>query len=256
MQKFTQRVTELEENGYVQLDYPFERPHVETISSYTGEGATSSDVRIGGGEPSITDRYSMFDAKQSSIRPVRQTNRKSTLGYIPWGPMDNLPNQIFRYASSLPYTATALQYLIDLTVGLGPKLMYRWTHWTGGSVKTDLIPWEDAGVMLRAKIAELKEKGGGSTYQFPISGKAVDINNKELQDAMDELAEWERTDAEVRQFMDNNNLEHHFQQCMTDYAHLGIFFPTYGLSRGRAGYWNPKIAKVSYIPAICARFEQ
>ena len=245
---------ELRGAGYVALDTPmqFSMPHVESI--YTGgeEAATSTDMHIGGGDAGITSRFSMFDAKQSNPKPVQKEGRKSALGYIPWGPADNLPNQIFRYAGALPYTAAALRYLIDLTVGLGPALTYRWTRWTGGTVRTDNIPWEDAGVMLRARIDELeRQRQERGFITFP--GNQPD---KELEQLKKDLKEWDRTDVEVKEFMQNNNLEHHFQKCMTDYHHLGIFFPTYGLTRGRTGGWDPKIVRVGHIPAICARLEQ
>lgn len=254
IQKFRERVDELKANGYAVLDTPmqFIQPHVESIYSGDAQAATSSESYIGGHDTSVVGRYSMFDAKQSSPKPVKQQGRKSVLGYIPWGPMDNLPNQIFRYASSLPYTAAALKYLIDLTVGLGPALTYRWTRWTGGTVKTDNIPWDDAGTMLRARVQEL-EDARRRTGIITFPGNQPDT---ELEQARNDLKEWERTDVEVREFLDNNNLEHHYQQCMTDYHHVGIFFPTYGLSRGRTGGWKPKIVKVGHIPAVCARFEQ
>lgn len=254
IKKFKERVEELRDAGYVVLDTPmqFSMPHVEDI--YTGgeQAATSTDMHIGGGDAGITSRFSMFDAKQSNPKPVKKEGRKSTLGYIPWGPADNLPNQIFRYSGSLPQTASALRYQIDLTVGLGPALTYRWTRWTGGTVRTDNIPWEDADVMLRARIDELeRQRQDRGFITFP--GNQPD---KELERLKKDLKEWERTDVEVKELLENNNLEHHFQKCMTDYHHLGIFFPTYGLTRGRTGGWNPKIVRVGHIPAICARLEQ
>ena len=254
IQKFRERVERLRGEGYVVLDTPmkFSMPHVEDIYTGSEQSITSTDMHIGGGDAGITSRFSMFDAKQSNPKPVQKEGRKSALGYIPWGPADNLPNQIFRYAGALPYTAAALRYLIDLTVGLGPALTYRWTRWTGGTVRTDNIPWEDAGVMLRARIDELeRQRQERGFITFP--GNQPD---KELEQLKKDLKEWDRTDVEVKEFMQNNNLEHHFQKCMTDYHHLGIFFPTYGLTRGRTGGWNPKIVRVGHIPAICARLEQ
>ena len=67
------------------------------------------------------------------------------LGYIPWGPADNLPSVVPVLAKSLPYTAAPLRYIADLTAGLGPKLMYRFPD-------GELVEFRDAGERLRQEV--------------------------------------------------------------------------------------------------------
>lgn len=117
----------------------------------------ADDAHVGGAR--MAGGFSFFAGKQS--RPVHTgVSEIGTmgLGYIPWGPNDNLPNQIFNYANALPYTAAALKYITDLTVALGPQLMYKYARYVNGSVKEERIPYEHAGLLLRHRIQEVRGK--------------------------------------------------------------------------------------------------
>lgn len=101
--------------------------------------------------------FGMFDGKQSNPVPVSGVGTPG-LGYIPWGPDNQLPNIIFNNSENLPYTAAALKYVADLTVGLGPKLMYKYGRYAGGTVSEEYIPYELAGEYLINRIREVKNK--------------------------------------------------------------------------------------------------
>lgn len=281
--RFRRRTRELVNRGYVPLLRNASMPKVANIPG-EGRGEATKDMMgngesIGGGLMRVNT--SMFNNKQSTPKPVPGERDESWLGYIPWGPNDNLPNQIYLYANSLPYTSSALRYLIDLTVGLGPKLMYRWSYYAGGTVTSRLVNYEDAGVLIRGRMREVANRiaeresknsdgeGGGvtATWQQALainsgeepkkSGSEVgDMDRKELEQLQADYAEWERTMEEYTAFKQNNNLEEHYQKCITDDAYLDIYFPTYGLSIGRRAPWKPKIVKIGVIPSICARMEE
>ena len=188
-----------------------------------------------------------------------------------------LPNTIYKLVGSLPYTATAIKYIIDLTVGLGPQLMYRWSRYVNGMVKTELIPFKDAGLLIRNRIMEIQaqidqkkagsgeEQGGGGaiTWSQALSGEEqkdtaqVGTPEYELKQLREDYRTWEETDKEWDKFCENNNLELHYLKCMTDDAHMDIYFPTIGLSIGRKDEeWDPKIVKLGNIPAVCCRMEE
>lgn len=196
----------------------------------------------------------MFDSKQSDPQPIDNVGTKG-LGYIPWGPNNDLPNNIFLLGSSLPYTAAALKYLIDITVGLGPAVMYKWARYVGGTVKEELIPFEHAGVLISGRLREVENEIYEAT-SVNESNPLIESLKKEKERLQKDYKEWERSWKEIKKFIENNNLELHYQKCMTDDAHLDIYFPTIGLNKGRVGKWKAKIESVGHISAVCARMEQ
>ena len=264
-EKFRRKVSSLVAAGYVPL-----MPQVTEIANgtATSEQRLNSTDCIGG---SIQHTFSMFDPKQSRPVPVKGAGTKG-LGYIPWGPDNMLPNLIYNLEKSLPYTATALKYIIDLTAGLGPKLMYRFPRYVSGTVKTESVPFEDAGTLIRGRMRELREEirqnGEGNAAPAITFGQALNGGEGnpgddpgtpewELKKLREDYKTWERTDREWRTFCENNNLGLHFLKCMTDDVHMDMYFPTIGLSIGRSGEeWNPKIVTLGFIPSVCARMEE
>ena len=264
-EKFRRKVSSLVAAGYVPL-----MPQVTEIANgtATSEQRLNSTDCIGG---SIQHTFSMFDPKQSRPVPVKGAGTKG-LGYIPWGPDNMLPNLIYNLEKSLPYTATALKYIIDLTAGLGPKLMYRFPRYVNGTVKTESVPFEDAGTLIRGRMRELREEtrqnGEGNAAPAITFGQALNgwegnpgddpgTPEWELKKLREDYKTWERTDREWRTFCENNNLGLHFLKCMTDDVHMDMYFPTIGLSIGRSGEeWNPKIVTLGFIPSVCARMEE
>lgn len=295
--EFRNKVEDLKQRGYEPI-MPYRGttiPHEVIIPAQQPE--MKCDMSAIGGR-GMKDSFGMFDGKQSQPKPTPVGVGGDGLGYIPYGPKDNLPNQIFQYANSLPYTAAALKYITDLTVALGPALMYRCVNYVNGTVKEQLIPYEDGGVYLRNRIREVREKIAASnnidiqsenseivpvgnnetkiddhTIHFneyrvkrlpePEEEPIIDSNapkpgsyEEELMLLEKELKDWTYTNKEYKAFIEENNLEHHYQKCITDDSHLDIYFPTYGLSRGTVGEWKPKIVSIGHLPAVCTRMEQ
>ena len=187
----------------------------------------AQDMRVGSlnvdGE--MIRRAFAFDNINACAVPVA-TGGTPGLGYVPWGADNNLPVIIPGLAASLPYTASPLRYLIDLSVGLGPKLTYRLSQVRNGRVEVVRLPYEDAGDVL------------------------WEANKHEEYNA------WKKSLPEVKKFLEENDLALHHIGCMQDDAHMDIYFPTIGLSRGRAGAWKPKIVSIGQLENSCTRFEQ
>lgn len=233
--------------------------------------------------------FGMFDGKQSNPMPVSGAGTEG-LGYIPWGPDNQLPNVIFNNSENLPYTAAALKYVADLTVGLGPKLMYSFARYAGGTVTSESIPYEHAGEYLLNRIREIKNKiaerdanqkqdsdqskaeegrGEPSTITwgealFP-SESVGEIKPEdepgtlefEVKRLKEDYKVWKRDSAEIDKFIEENNLGLHYMKCMQDDVHMDIYFPTIGLSIGRPSEpWNPKIVRIGHLPDVCSRLEQ
>lgn len=268
---FHKRVGSLTRRGYSVL-MP---PGVTEIESNSAKKELSSRNGCAIGGASISANFGIFDDVRATPVSVSGCGTKGK-GYIPYGPNNSLPNVIFSNVASLPYTAAAIKYITDLTVGYGPAFMYPVSRYVNGTVKTDLIPYSDAGLMLRNRIREVREQlveekkqtGDGAVPDSSIRWEdAIGGAGKkdpepgtldyELNLLLKDYAEWERTNSELTAFIENNNLQLHYLKCMMDASHMDIFFPTVGLSIGRVGEeWDPKIVRIGHIPTLCARMEE
>lgn len=258
---FRERVEELVDSGY-QAIMPYQGLNgcsvtmPETFDISTGR----ENLMIDSAQPQaiggvvMQGSVNLFNNKQSNPQPIDNVGTKG-LGYIPWGPNNDLPNNIFLLGSSLPYTSAALKYLIDITVSLGPAVMYKWARYAGGTVKEELIPFEHAGVLISGRMREV-ESEIYETTSANGDNSLIESLQREKERLQKDYKEWERSWKEIKKFIENNNLELHYQKCMTDDAHLDIYFPTIGLNKGRVGKWKAKIESIGHIPAVCARMEQ
>ena len=270
IREFDKKVKTLRDRGFVILS----PSKVTEIPSTSSEEKLSESAKMIGGE-AIQSTFGIFDNKQSKPKPVPNVGTPG-LGYIPWGSDDMLPNTIFNLVSSLPYTAAAIKYIVDLTVGLGPELMYPCLKYANGTVKEVLISYKNAGVYITNRIREIRAEmaeSGQNNQGNPNPGSTVSWKKAigeeeddeplvgtpefELKELLEDYERWKSTMKEYEKFVEDNNLDLHFLKCMMDDGHMGIYFPTVGLNIGRAKEeWNPKIVKVGHLPVVCSRLEE
>ena len=214
-----------------------------------------------------------FDTRNDAVHPViGRDGNPLGLGYVDWGPGNSTPSVIPPLAMSLPYTASPLRYLADLTAGLGPRLMYRLSD-------GELVEYKDAGELLQQRIDELESQEQttiDSTLNLlegvAMGGQETSKESKALKRAREAYNEWERawlgytaTDrfgierhvAGAKEFLENNNLNLHLSQCMQDNVMLDIYFPTIGFdTKGVTREWAPAINRVGFLPAHSTRLEK
>ena len=107
IEKFKGRVEDLKGRGFTCIGHSMPQVMEFTIESMNdkrqamaGEGSKFPGGKI------AHKTFGMFDAKQSNPTPVEHAGTPG-LGYIPWGPNNDLPNQIYNLAANLPYSAAA-----------------------------------------------------------------------------------------------------------------------------------------------------
>jgi hypothetical protein len=208
---------------------------------------------------------------RQTVIPVKYANVGTpNLGYIPWGPSNNLPNFIFDTGYSNPYIARSLQFMRDQITGLGVEFVYRWSRYSNGTVVTSEIPYSEAGPLIRGRIAELEAQLGIAPNEIEDADlvQVVDFNRQpvtpkpgspryELNKLYADYETWERVNEEVQDFCRNNNLYKHQLACMTDFVAMDMYYPLIGLSRGEPGKeWKPKIVSIRQIPCVAARLEE
>ena len=208
-----------------------------------------------------------FDGRTDTVEKVHDKDGNPLGdGYVKWGAGDNIPSVIPPLAMSSPYTGAPLRYIADLIMGLGYHYMFRMPD-------GELVEFRDAGELLQQQIDELEAKEGVPSNEAEellgnIGVEPKKSESKTLKRLKDMYADWERTwygydepdamgDTEhspgAKEFLEENNLDLQFAQCMQDHVMLEMSFPTVGLQRGRRGQWRPKIVQLSMLPAWGSR---
>lgn len=229
-----------------------------------------------------------FDSRDNAVHAVSDKDGKPMgLGYVDWGPGNSTPSVIPPLAMSLPYTASPLRYIADLTAGLGPKLMYQFDDDT-------MCEYRKAGYRILERIEALKKNEpepdfGGELTHEPRTGAIVNIGDLAPEDRPDPILkglgldywrdayrEWERTwlgyediydlgggtqisdhVPGAKEFLEENNLNLHLSQCEQDDVMLDIYFPTVGFHhKGFRRLWRPVINRVGFLPAHSTRLER
>ena len=209
------------------------------------------------------------------------------LGYMQWGGSNQIPNVVSLLMSILPYTAAGHKFNVDLVTGLGPRPMYHYTQYVGGNITEKDIPYESAGTLIKglmldvqrqlAKIAQEENNSqtvadGTAENPFPAVTPTPVPNplKKALEEQLNELQadyeEWEKTNAEVQDFLERNNLTQTYLHLAADQILLGMCFPEIELQRtyiddttGRKvsnTRWQPKAVGLHYRPAHTTRLER
>lgn len=219
-----------------------------------------------------------FDEREETVVKVYDTDGKTELGlgYVKWGPGNSTPSVIPPLAQASPYTAAPLRYIADLISGLGPRLMYRFPDGT-------LVEFKNAGERLKNLVCELErqEQAAADPVVDGINGVVAVATggeqpprkeSDELKSAREALDEWKRVwlgyddtdDLDIKvhvpgakDFIEENNLNMHLSQCMQDNVMLDIYFPTVGFNTlGHKGSWDPKITRLSFLPAYSCRLSK
>lgn len=113
-----------------------------------------------------------FDNRDTnSVEKVYDKDGKTELGlgFVHWGPGNNIPSVIPPLAQSSPYTAAPLRYIADTICGLGPALMYRFPDGT-------LCDMKDAGYKI---LQELEKKRKDDENEIPlVNSNGVEVGEQ------------------------------------------------------------------------------
>jgi len=192
--------------------------------------------------------------------------------YITWGTGNKVPNVISFLVSLLPYTAAALKFNIDMCCGIGPRPMYSYSQYVGGNITHKTIPYEDAGILLKGWIRDLKREISSLSETVNTTALVKDIE-KQIAALEKEYKVWVKTTSELKLFLENNNLLQTFQQLYSDMLQFNICFPEFELQQtylvddadvqGKpkkkevpASQWKPKVTGLKWRNAKTMRLEQ
>ena len=172
------------------------------------------------------------------------------LGFMEWGMANRLPNLIWMLSRMSPFTAAGVDYIKKILVGRGPAAKYHYTQYVGGNITEKYIPYESAGVLLRGQIADLKAK---------------EEESEEMKSLKEALRKWEETNAQLRDFIENNDLMQTFLDLAGDMALMSQCFVELQLNQrsldenGKAvptAQWTPKVIGLKHRSIFTTRLER
>lgn len=210
------------------------------------------------------------------------------LGFMDWGMANRLPNLIWMLSRMSPFTAAGVDYIKKILVGRGPAAKYHYTQYVGGNITEKYIPYESAGVLLRGQIADLKAKeeaaaeaerqsqqqGNQQSSQqeeppFPAISSQVspqkEEDSEEMKSLKEALAKWEETNAQLRDFVESNDLMQTFLDMAGDMALMSQCFVELQLNQrsldenGNAvptAQWTPKVVGIKHRSIFTTRLER
>ena len=214
------------------------------------------------------------------------------LGFMEWGMANRMPNLIWMLSRMSPFTAAGVDYIKKILVGRGPAPKYHYTQYVGGNITEKYIPYESAGVLLRGQIADLKAKEEATaeakrqneqqTQQssqqssqsdespFPaissqVSSSPEEEDSEEMKSLKEALRKWEETNAQLRDFLENNDLMQTYLDLAGDMALMSQCFVELQLNQrsldenGKAvptAQWTPKVIGLKHRSIFTTRLER
>lgn len=195
------------------------------------------------------------------------------LGYMEWGVGNKLPNLIWMLSRMSPFTAAGIDFIKKILVGRGPIPKYHYTQYVGGNIAEKYIPYENAGVLLRGQIADLKAKEAEDQQTSGIdplttvvkTATGQDEDSEEMKSLKDALKRWEDTQRQLRQFQEDNDLMDIYLTLAGDMALMSQCFVELQLNQHQlnddgdlvpTAQWKPKVVGIKPRSVFTTRLER
>ena len=282
--QFQQRSEELKAQGYEAV-----RPAAFVGSNSDGSRTfswgeyahsmlTSSAQGTAGSANARCEISAVFGSSGGENKAKPQNVGTPDLGFMEWGLGNRLPNLVYLLSKMSPFTAAGVDFVKKILVGRGPSAKYHYTQYVGGNITEKYIPYASAGTLLRGQIADLKAKEIAAKQDSEVNNSATENpisvllgNNKEGEDSEEmkslkkDLAEWERTDKELQEFIDNNDLHKTYLDMAGDMALMSQCFCELQLNQRQldkdghpvpTSQWDPKVIRLKHRSVFTTRLER
>ena len=278
-QQFEQEAQRLRAEGFTEVPGFFGGGGGELKADYGAfiNSKLACDTKVGSSKGS----FPLLHVSSGYAQPVKAVNGHKG-SYITWGVGNKLPNVVSFLCSLSPYTAAALKFNIDLVTAKGPQSLYQYTQYVGGNITTKRIPFDQAGILIKGWIRDLKRElsqlEAPATDGSPLGNtSAISHQTSDISDLADDIREqithleedyekWQTSNEEWNQFARRNNLIATFQQLSSDMYQFNICFPEFELQRVytdaatgknvKTANWRPKITGLKWRNAKTMRLEQ
>ncbi len=218
--------------------------HQKLTASATMTGADSNAAR--------REISAVFGSSGGENKAKPQNVGTPDLGFMEWGLGNRLPNLVYLLSKMSPFTAAGVDFVKKILVGRGPCAKYHYTQYVGGNITEKFIPFPSAGTLLRSQIADLKAKKNSE-------------DSEEMKSLKDALAEWERTNKELQEFIDNNDLHQTYLDMAGDMSLMSQCFCELQLNQRQldanghpvpTSQWDPKVIRLKHRSVFTTRLER
>lgn len=253
-----QRSEELQAQGYEAV-----RPAAFTGSNSDGSRTfswgeyahsmlTSSAQGTAGSANARREISAVFGSSGGENKAKPQNVGTPDLGFMEWGLGNRLPNLVYLLSKMSPFTAAGVDFVKKILVGRGPCAKYHYTQYVGGNITEKYIPFPSAGTLLRGQIADLKAKENSE-------------DSEEMKSLKKALAEWERTNKELQEFIDNNDLHQTYLYMAGDMSLMSQCFCELQLNQRQldanghpvpTSQWDPKAIRLKHRSVFTTRLER
>lgn len=279
-----QRSEELKALGYEAVrPAAYTRPNMDGSRTFTwGDYAhsmltSSTSADSGAARREIS---TVFGSSGGENKAVPQNVGTPGLGFMEWGLGNRLPNLVYLLSKMSPFPAAGIDFVKKILVGRGPVAKYHYTQYVGGNITEKHIPFASAGTLLRGQIADLKAKEkqlsesenekSRSEAQFAQAATSLPEPNssedsEEMKSLKEDLTEWERTNKELQEFIDNNDLHHTYLDMAGDMSLMSQCFCEIQLNQRQldkdghpvpTSQWNPKVVGLKHRSVFTTRLER
>lgn len=253
-----QRSEELKAQGYEAVrPAAFVGPNSDGSRTFSwGEYAhsmlTSSAQGSAGSANARREISAVFGSSGGENKAKPQNVGTPDLGFMEWGLGNRLPNLVYLLSKMSPFTAAGVDFVKKILVGRGPCAKYHYTQYVGGNITEKYIPFPSAGALLRGQIADLKAKENSG-------------DSEEMKFLKDALAEWERTNKELQEFIDNNDLHQTYLDMAGDMSLMSQCFCELQLNQRQldanghpvpTSQWDPKVIRLKHRSVFTTRLER
>lgn len=254
-----QRSEELQSQGYeAVLPGAFCAPKqggssVCSWGEYVHQKLTASATMPGAdGNAARREISAVFGSSGGENKAKPQNVGTPDLGFMEWGLGNRLPNLVYLLSKMSPFTAAGVDFVKKILVGRGPCAKYHYTQYVGGNITEKYIPFSSAGTLLRGQIADLKAKENSE-------------DSEEMKSLKDALKDWERTNKELQEFIDNNDLHQTYLDMAGDMALMSQCFCELQLNQRQldkdghpvpTSQWDPKVIGLKHRSIFTTRLER
>ena len=290
LSELQQRSEELQSQGYeAVLPGAFCAPKqggssVCSWGDYIHQKLTASATMTGAeGNAARWEISAVFGSSGGENKAKPQGVGTPDLGFMKWGLGNRLPNLVYLLSKMSPFTAAGVDFVKKILVGRGPSPKYHYTQYVGGNITEKTISYASAGTLLRGQIADLKAKekqmsdsdnqSSQSDNQFSksVNQLSQSANNSDSEDSEEmkslkaALEEWKRTNKELQEFIENNDLHKTYLEMAGDMALMSQCFCELQLNQRQldenkrpvpTSRWDPKIVGIKPRSVFTTRLER
>lgn len=290
LSELQQRSEELQSQGYeAVLPGAFCAPKqggssVCSWGDYIHQKLTASATMTGAeGNAARREISAVFGSSGGENKAKPQGVGTPDLGFMEWGLGNRLPNLVYLLSKMSPFTAAGVDFVKKILVGRGPSPKYHYTQYVGGNITEKTISYASAGTLLRGQIADLKAKekqmsdsdnqSSQSDNQFSksVNQLSQSANNSDSEDSEEmkslkaALEEWKRTNKELQEFIENNDLHKTYLEMAGDMALMSQCFCELQLNQRQldenkrpvpTSRWDPKIVGIKPRSVFTTRLER